>query len=68
MYLLTDLKVKNKEDVIKISRTYMLRWRIEEYFRVKKQNYDFENFRIRSLKGINVLNAILSCVMLHMEC
>lgn len=65
MYLLTDLKVKNKEDVLKIARTYMLRWRIEEYFRAKKQNYDFENFRIRSLKGINVLNTILSCVMLH---
>lgn len=65
MYLLTDLKVKNKEDVLKIARTYMLRWRIEEYFRAKKQNYDFENFRIRSLKGINILNTILSCVMLH---
>ncbi len=44
---------------------YKLRWRIEEYFRAKKQNYDFENFRIRSLKGINVLNKILTCVMLH---
>lgn len=65
MYLLTDLEVKNKEDVLKIARTYMLRWRIEEYFRAKKQNYDFENFRIRSLKGINTLNTILSCVMLH---
>ena len=65
MYLLTDMKVKNKDEVIKYSKMYMLRWRIEEYFRAKKQNYDFENFRIRSLKGINVLNTILSCVMLH---
>ena len=65
MYLLTDMKVKNKDEVIKYSKMYMLRWRIEEYFRAKKQNYDFENFRIRSLKGINALNIILSCVMLH---
>ena len=65
MYLLTDIDVKSKADVEKIARTYMLRWRIEEYFKSKKQNYDFENFRIRNLKGINNLNLILSCVMLH---
>ena len=65
MYLLTDLKIKDKEDVVKIAKIYMLRWRVEEYFRAKKQNYDFENFRVRSLKGINVLNLMLSCVMLH---
>ena len=65
MYLLTDLKIKNKEDVIKIAKLYMLRWRIEEYFKAKKQNYDFENFRVRNLKAINNLNLLLSCVMLH---
>ncbi len=65
MYLLTDLEVKSKEDVLKIARIYMLRWRIEEYFKAKKQNYDFENFRVRSLKAINNLNLLVSCVMLH---
>ena len=65
MYLLTDIDVKNKEDVIKIAKIYMLRWRIEEYFRAKKQNYDFENFRVRSLNAINNLNLLLSVVMLH---
>ena len=65
MYLLTDIDVKNKEDVIKVAKIYMLRWRIEEYFRAKKQNYDFENFRVRSLNTINNLNLLLSVVMLH---
>lgn len=65
MYLLTDLSIKNKNDVEKIAKIYMLRWRIEEYFKSKKQNYDFENFRLRNLKAINNLNLILSCVMLH---
>ena len=65
MYLLTDLKVKNKDDVIKIAKLYMLRWRVEEYFKAKKQNYDFENFRVRTLQSINNLNLLLSCVMLH---
>lgn len=32
MYLLTDLPVKIKEDVLKVARIYMLRWQIEEYF------------------------------------
>ena len=66
MYLLTDLPIKTKDDVEKIARIYMLRWRIEEYFKSKKQNYDFENFRLRNLKAINNLNLILTCVMLHL--
>ena len=66
MYLLTDLEIKTKEEVEKIDRIYMLRWRSEEYFKSKKQNYDFENFRLRSLNGINNLNVILTCVMLHL--
>ncbi len=66
MYLLTNLPIKTKEDAEKISRIYMLRWRIEEYFKAKKQNYDFENFRLRSLNAINNLNLILTCVMLHL--
>ena len=65
MYLLSDLPIKTKDDVLKIARTYMMRWKIEEYFKAKKQNYDFENFRVRNLRGINNLNLILSCVMLH---
>ena len=65
MYLLTNLEIKSKDDVEKIARLYMLRWRIEEYFKVKKQNYDFEKFRLRNLRAINNLNLILSSVMLH---
>ena len=66
MYLLTDMDIKSKDDAEKVAKIYMLRWRIEEYFRAKKQNYDFENFRVRSLKSINNLNLWLSCVMLHL--
>ena len=36
------------------------RWRIEEYFRYKKQHYGFEGFRVRSLKAINALNRYVS--------
>ena len=60
MMLATNLTIAGKEDVISVVRTYMSRWRIEEYFKFKKQEYDFENFRVRGLRAINNLNSMLS--------
>ena len=60
MMLASNIPIKSKEDVIKITRCYLNRWRIEEYFKFKKQEYKFENFRVRTLKAINNLNTMLS--------
>ena len=60
MMLASNIAIKSKEDVIKIARNYMNRWKIEEYFKFKKQEYNFENFRVRTLKAINNLNKILT--------
>jgi hypothetical protein len=60
MMLASNIPVKSKDDVIKIARCYMNRWRIEEYFKFKKQEYGFENFRVRTLKSINNLNSLLT--------
>lgn len=60
MMLASNIAIKSKEDVIKIARCYMNRWRIEEYFKFKKQEYNFENFRVRTLKAINNLNKMLT--------
>ena len=60
MKLLTNIKNEEKEDVIKIVRLYLSRWRIEEHFRGKKQEYDFENMRVRTLKAMNNLNMMLT--------
>ncbi len=38
----------------------MSRWRIEEYFRFKKQSFGFEDFRVRGLRAINNLNSLLT--------
>ena len=65
LILLTNRKIKSKEDVIKVVRMYFYRWRIEEYFRAKKQEYKFEDMRIRTLKGMNVLNLILTIHLGH---
>ncbi len=52
MMLATNKKIKSKEDVVNIALTYFSRWRIEEYFRCKKQMFQFENFRVRKLAAI----------------
>lgn len=60
MKLLTNIESAEKEEVIKIVRLYLSRWRIEEHFRGKKQEYDFENMRVRTLKSMNNLNMFLT--------
>ena len=52
---LTNIDCSNKEGVRKALKGYRLRWRIEEYFRFIKQEYEFEKFMIRSLDGVNNL-------------
>ena len=63
LILLTNRSIQSKEDVIKVVRLYFYRWRVEEYFRSKKQEYEFENMRVRTIKAMNNLNLML---MIHM--
>ena len=67
LILLTNRKIHSKDDVIKVVRLYFSRWRIEEYFRAKKQEYEFENIRLRTLKGINNLNLFLTIHLGHIN-
>lgn len=60
LILLTNRDIHSKEDVIKVVRLYFSRWRIEEYFRAKKQEYKFENMRVRTLKSMNNINTLLT--------
>lgn len=63
MMLATNREIKSKDDVIKLAKLYFSRWKIEEYFRCKKQMFQFENFRVRKLKAINALNFYLTLCM-----
>lgn len=63
MMLATNKEIRSKEDVIKVAKTYFSRWRIEEYFRCKKQMFQFENFRVRKLTAINALNFYITLCM-----
>src|SRR5699024_11666636 len=43
MKLLTNLKIKDKKDVIRIARLYLSRWRIEEYFRSEEHTSELQS-------------------------
>ena len=63
MMLATNKEIKSKEDVINVAKLYFSRWKIEEYFRCKKQMFQFENFRVRKLKAVNALNFYITLCM-----
>ena len=63
MMLATNKDIKSKEDVIAVAKHYFSRWKIEEYFRCKKQMFQFENFRVRKLSAINALNFYITLCM-----
>lgn len=66
MVLVTNKKVKSKENLIKISLNYISRWKIEELFRFKKVEFGLESFRVKSLTSINNLNFILDISILFL--
>ncbi|MDF1618826.1 transposase [Petrocella sp. FN5] len=63
MMLATNKEIRSKEDVLEVAKLYFSRWRIEEYFRSKKQIFQLENFRIRKLVAINALNFYMTLCM-----
>ena len=63
MMLATNKEIRSKDDVINVAELYFSRWKIEEYFRCKKQMFRFENFRVRKLKAINALNFYITLCM-----
>ena len=60
LLLLTNLKSDDPRLANTVAKVYLMRWRIEECFRFKKQQYAFEGFRVRSLNAIRVLHRILT--------
>ena len=63
--LLTNKEIKEAKDAIKLVRTYLDRWRIETYHRSIKDEYNYEDMRVRSLKAINNLTYIFNLVIGH---
>jgi len=60
MMLLTNLSSTDMRLPVVITKVYLLRCRIEEYHRFKKQQLDFEDFRVCSLKSIRNLDLLVT--------
>jgi len=59
MMLLTNLKSSEKKKIsTSVTKVYLMRWRIEEYFKFKKQQFEFEDIRVWSLKSIRNFNLL----------
>ena len=60
MMLITNLSSDDKRICVAVCKVYLMRWRIEEYFKFKKQSFDYENLRVRSLQSIRALDFLLT--------
>ncbi len=60
LLLLTSLDGADNRLCITITKVYLMRWRIEEYYKFKKQGFGYEKFLVRSLKSIRNLDLLLS--------
>jgi len=60
MLLITNLKSDDKRIAVTVVKVYLMRWRIEEFHRFKKQQFKFEGFRVRSLNAIRNLDLLLT--------
>jgi len=63
MLLITNMKNEDDRIAVTVTKVYLLRWRIEEFYRFKKQQFGFEDFRVRSLSAIRNLDLLLTVVI-----
>lgn len=65
MKLLTNHSIKGKDDVLRILKSYITRWRIEELFRVQKEEFQLEKARTMTLSSLRILYTIMNCLIGH---
>ena len=64
LILITNKPLTTKDDITQMVYRYSSRWRIEEYFRFKKTELGFENFRVKMLDSINNLTFALDIAIM----
>jgi len=63
MLLITNV-FDNDDSICKaVVKCYLLRWKIEEFYRFKKQTFNFEDMRVMTLKAMNNLNLLLNILI-----
>lgn len=60
LMLITNISADDKQLALAITKVYLMRWRIEEFYAFKKQQFGLEDLRVRSINSIRNLDLILS--------
>jgi len=60
LVLYTNLSESLEDIAVRVIKIYLMRWRIDEYYAFKKQGFNFEHFRVRSLNSIKNLDLLLT--------
>ena len=63
LMLITNLKSNDTRLAVAIVKVYLMRWRIEEFYAFKKQQFGLEDLRVRSLNSIRNLDLLLTIAM-----
>ena len=60
LMLITNMKSDDNRLAVTVAKVYLMRWRIEEFYAFKKQQFGLEGLRVRSLNSIRNLDLLLS--------
>jgi hypothetical protein len=63
LMLITSLSSNDTRLAVAIVKVYLMRWRIEEFYAFKKQQFGLEDLRVRSLNSIRNLDLLLTIAM-----
>jgi hypothetical protein len=63
LMLITNVFDDDKSICTAIVKCYLMRWKIEEFYRFKKVTFNFEDIRVLSLKAMNNLNFLLNLLV-----
>lgn len=64
MVLITSRNISGKDKVLQVVQDYILRWKIEENFKFKKQQYVLEKIEVRKYNRMQVLCNLLSKILI----
>ena len=63
LILYTNLDETMETFGMRVVKAYLKRWRIEEMYAFKKQKFNFEDFRVRSLTAMKALDIFLTVII-----
>lgn len=63
MALITSRQISGKDKTLSVVKDYVLRWKIEENFKYKKQQFGLEQIKVRKFNRIQALGRLLSMIL-----